>query len=87
MRRPLQLNRPRAQQVHLQKVDCGDPLGWPVVRQARVFSQLNTIRLSNPVHPVSSPNFGDCSVIPTELPVWTPEGFVWRSVDNTNLRV
>ncbi len=69
------------------QVDSGDPLTWPVDRQDRVLFRLNAIRLTNPILPVSSPNFGDFSAMPAELPVWTPEGFVWSPVGNTALRV
>ncbi len=65
------------------QVDSSDPLTWPVDRHDRVLSWLNAIRLTNPVRPVSSPNFGDFTAMPAELPVWTPEGFVWSSVGNT----
>ncbi len=53
------------------QVDNGDPLTWPVDHQDRVLSRLNAIRLTNPIRPVTSPNFGDFSAMPTELPVWT----------------
>ncbi len=58
------------------QVDSSYPLTWPVDQQDRVLSQLNAIRLTNPVCPVSSPNFVDFTAMPAELPVWTPEGFV-----------
>ncbi len=69
------------------QVDSSEPLTWPVDQQDRVLFWLNAVRLTNPVLPVSSPNFGDFTAIPAELPVWTPEGFVWSSVSNIALRV
>ncbi len=69
------------------QVNSGDPLTWPIDHQDRVLSRLNAIRLTNPRRPVSSPNFGDFKAIPAELPIWTPEGFVWSPVGNTALRV
>ncbi len=69
------------------QVNSGDSLTWPVDRQDRVLSRLKAIRLTNPICPVSSPNFGDFSAMPAELPVWTPEGFVWSPVSNTALSI
>ncbi len=69
------------------QLDSGDPLTWPVDHQYRVLSRLNAIRLTNPIRRVSSPNFGDFSAMSAELPVWTPEGFVWSPVGNTAIGV
>ncbi len=70
-----------------QHVDSLDPLSWPAVLRDKVFSWLNTVRLTNPVRPVNFPNYGDFSAMPAELPVWTPEGFVCCPVGHTCLHV